>query len=58
MRRRGTCHGFTLDSGYLILKVLRGCKMNFKFTEEQEMMRKMTRDFVDNEVVPYALGSR
>lgn len=28
--------------------------MNFLFTEEQEMMRKMTRDFIDNEVVPYA----
>ena len=28
--------------------------MDFKFSDEQEMMRKMTRDFVDNEIAPYA----
>ncbi|HZK44050.1 MAG TPA: acyl-CoA dehydrogenase family protein [Syntrophomonadaceae bacterium] len=28
--------------------------MDFEFSKEQEMMRKMTRDFVENEVVPYA----
>lgn len=28
--------------------------MDFRFTEEQEMMRRMARDFADNEIVPYA----
>ena len=27
--------------------------MNFKFTEEQEMMRKMVRDFAKTEIVPF-----
>ncbi|MGE5396535.1 MAG: acyl-CoA dehydrogenase family protein, partial [Chitinophagales bacterium] len=28
--------------------------MDFRLTEEQEMMRKMARDFADNEIAPYA----
>src|SRR5579875_623504 len=27
--------------------------MNFEFTEEQEMLRKMVRSFVDKEIIPY-----
>lgn len=27
--------------------------MNFEFTEEQKMLRKTVRDFVDNEIMPY-----
>ncbi len=28
--------------------------MDFRFTDEQEMMRRMARDFADNEIAPYA----
>ena len=28
--------------------------MDFRFSEEQEMMRRMARDFADNEIAPYA----
>lgn len=28
--------------------------MDFSFSDEQEMMRKMARDFADNEIAPYA----
>lgn len=28
--------------------------MDFRFTDEQEMMRKMARDFADNEITPFA----
>lgn len=28
--------------------------MDFRLSDEQEMMRKMARDFADNEIVPYA----
>jgi butyryl-CoA dehydrogenase len=28
--------------------------MDFRLSEEQEMMRRMARDFADNEIVPYA----
>lgn len=28
--------------------------MDFRFTDEQEMIRKMARDFADNEIAPYA----
>ena len=27
--------------------------MNLTFTEEQEMMRKMVRDFANNEIAPF-----
>ncbi len=27
--------------------------MNLRFTEEQEMMRKMVRDFAENEIAPF-----
>ncbi|NPV90346.1 MAG: acyl-CoA dehydrogenase [Firmicutes bacterium] len=29
--------------------------MDFTFSEEQEMMRRMARDFADNEIAPYAM---
>ena len=29
--------------------------MDFRLSEEQEMMRRMARDFADNEIAPYAL---
>ncbi|NLC08106.1 MAG: acyl-CoA dehydrogenase [Syntrophomonadaceae bacterium] len=28
--------------------------MDFRFSEEQEMMRRMARDFAENEIIPYA----